>query len=162
MTTPLIDALAREPVDDLDQAILLAVGAVQARADPIPAGLTGRIHFELSLRAMRAELAQIQSKVQLETVRSDAVPEMFDTMSFSASQVSLMVVFAEAPPRDDAVRIDAWVTMPEVRVELWQDGQMTPAQADRDGRLAWNDVPRRPTRFLIPGNPPVVTPTVSF
>ncbi len=157
-----IDSLADEPLDAFDAAFVVAVGRVQALADPPPHGLTDRIRFELSLRALRAEIAEIQSSAQLADVRSQAAPEMFDTLSFSASRVSLMIAFAAEPLRDDAVRIDAWVTKPDVRVELWQDGHMIASQSDGDGRLSWNGVARRPTRFLIPGSPPVVTPTISF
>lgn len=162
MTSPHIDALAGEHLDDLDAEILATVGRVQRLADPPPVGLTARVRFELSLRAMQAELAHIQSDTQLELVRSQVTPEMFDTLSFSASRVSLMIAFAAEPLHHDAMRIDAWVTQPDTRVELWQDGHMTPCQADEDGRLSWSGVARKPTRFLIPGTPPVVTPTISF
>ncbi|WP_028707446.1 hypothetical protein [Propionicicella superfundia] len=162
MSIPQIDALASEPLDEFDARILADLARVQDQADPPPAGLTDRIRFELSLRALQAELAELQGMSELETVRSQSAPEVFDTISFTASRVSLMITVTPERGRDDTVRIDAWVTTPGVEIELWQEGSKRTARADEDGRLAWDDVPRRPTRLLISGTPPVVTPTIEL
>lgn len=162
MTTPL-DQLASEPLDELDFRILADLARVQDEADPPPPGLADHVRFELTLRALQAEIAELQSAGERESVRSQVAPDVFDTISFTASSVSLMITVSPEPGRDGTVRVDAWVTTPRAEIQLWQNGrQTTSGRADDDGRLAWDDVPSGPTRFLIAGSPPVVTPTIEL
>jgi hypothetical protein len=157
-----LDRLAAAPIDELDLSILGRLAHVQDVADPVPAGLIDRITFELTLRRLEAEIAELTDGSELLTVRSGVQAERTDTISFTASAVSLMITLSPEPSDEGTVRIDAWVTTPGVVVELWQDGNSFPATADGDGRLAWERVVARPSRFLVAGTPPVVTPTIDL
>jgi hypothetical protein len=162
MTTPQ-DLLASEPLDELDFRILAELARVQDQADPPPPGLADHVRFELTLRALQAEIAELQTAADLQAVRSQAAPDVFDTISFTASSVSLMITVSPEAGHDGTVRVDAWVTTPHAEIQLWQGGrQAASGRADEDGRLAWDDVPKGHTRFLIAGTPPVVTPTIEL
>ena len=68
--TPDESTLASEPLDTLDEQVLLTVRNMHARLDPVPSGLTDRIKFELTLAALHAEIAELQ-RVSLAGVRAD-------------------------------------------------------------------------------------------
>lgn len=157
-----LDAMANEPIDAVDGEVLAAIARTVQVVDPMPDGLTDRIRFELTLAALHAEVAELQELSAAPAgVRADTY-EIADTISFTGTRVSLMVSIAIGSPDAGTVRIDGWIMTPGTTVELWQDGDRYPAVADGDGRLVWEEVPRRPTRFLILGGPPVVTPRIEL
>ncbi len=161
MTAEPIDALACEPLDDFDIALLGDLARIVQLVDPPPAGLCERIRFELTLAALNAEVAELQDLSLAVEVRAETF-EVADTISFTSSQLSLMITVAPNAPESRTLRIDGWITSPGATVELWQDGDRYTAIADEDGRLVWEAVPKQPSRFLVPGTPPVVTPRIEL
>lgn len=162
MTTEHLDALADQPIDAVDTAVLTDLNRVLGVVDPVPVGIAERIKFELTLASLHAELAELQElRADVVGVRADTF-EVTDTISFTSTNASLMISFEAHSPDSRTVRIDGWVTTPGITVELWQDGERYPAVADEDGRLVWEEVPELPSRFLIPGDPPVVTPRIEL
>ena len=147
------------PLDDSDELLLAAIAAAQADQDPVPAGLLERVRFALSVELMNAELAALQTASPAGARGVD--PAVTDTLTFTASGLSLMVVLSEA---DGGVRVDGWVTGGGVRVEARSADAVDVQVSDATGRLTWAEVPHGPLRFLIhpprPGQRPVVTPAI--
>ena len=147
------------PLDDNDELLLAGIAAAQAEHDPLPTGLLERMRFALSLELMDAELAALQSASPAGVRGVD--PTVTDTLTFTASGLSLMVVLSEA---DEGVRVDGWVTGGGVTVEARTADAVDVRVSDATGRLTWAAVPHGPLRFLIhpplPGQRPVVTPVI--
>ena len=155
--TPHDDAL--RPLDAADDDLLAAVAAAQARFDPPPVGLVERISFAVSLELMDAELASLSQEERAGARGLD--PAVTDTLTFTASTLSLMVVLSET---DGGVRVDGWVTGGGVSVEARTADSIDLQVSDATGRLTWPLVPHGPLRFHIrPGRPdqrPVFTPAI--
>ena len=64
--TPSVDELAQGAIDASDERVLREIGALYDRLDPLPDGLVERLQFEVTLDALHAEIAQLQS-LELET-----------------------------------------------------------------------------------------------
>ena len=147
------------PLDDRDELLLAAIAAAQADQDPPPAGLMERMRFALSLELMNAELAALETGSPAGVRGVD--PAVTDTLTFTASGLSLMVVLSEA---DGGVRVDGWVTGGGVTVEARSADAVDAQVSDATGRLTWAELPHGPLRFLIhpplPGQRPVVTPVI--
>jgi outer membrane protein TolC len=128
--TPDESTLASEPLDTLDEQVLLTVRNMHARLDPVPSGLTDRIKFELTLAALHAEIAELQ-RVSLAGVRADDTAYApTQSVTFTSSRLSLMVTLT--PDRSSGaatshsgpmVRIDGWVTAGGATVELFVGGR---------------------------------------
>lgn len=156
-----------EPLDDLDRLVLVRMREVYTTLDPPPQGLAERVKFALTLAALEAEVAQLQ-QLSTAAVRSDPGYAVTDTVTFTASAVSLMVtITADESPRDArTARVDGWVTGGGIDVELCTGTERRRSTSDANGRLAWERVPRGRARFLIhptsEGAKPVVTPTIEI
>ncbi len=166
--TPHETSLAQAPLDEHDAKILGLVRELHARTDPVPAGLTERIKFELTLAALHAEIAELEH-LSLATVRDDAATfTTTDSVTFTSSTLSLMVTFG---PRDgdaqaDTIRVDGWVTSARATVELRVGEVSLTTSADDNGRFVIDGVPHGPARFILrPENPddrPVITPSIEL
>ncbi|MGA4669001.1 hypothetical protein ACPCG0_04245 [Propionibacteriaceae bacterium Y1923] len=147
------------PLNDDDHALLDAIVEAQEAFDPLPAGLLERVEFAISLERLNAELATLTAD-ELVATRSD-VQVSTDTITFTASSISLMIVLT---PHGDRVRIDGWVTGGGVSVTLHTGAAAHRQVSDATGRLVWPEVAHGPVRFLVesdlPGARPVVTPTI--
>ncbi len=161
---------AQDTLDDLDATILAAAREVIARLDPVPAGLTDRIKFEITLAALHAEIADLE-RMPLAGVRGDdAAYVPTESVTFTSSTLSLMVTVAvgdESPATEQpTVRIDGWVTAGGAEVELFVAGQSFQAVSDAHGRFVIEGVPRGSARFVLraPGGAgrPVITPTMEI
>lgn len=151
-------------LDEIDTEILGALKDVHSRIDPTPPGLTERVTFALTVRALHAEVAQlIETPVAL--LRGvDA--QKTETITFAHGALSLMVNIGAGD--GSHARIDGWVTSGGAEVEVvTQSGTMT-AVADANGRFVLEAVPRGPVYFVIRTTAsggtarPVVTPTIEF
>lgn len=126
------DVLANQPMDDVDEQILRTLGRVVAASDPVPAGMTDRIKFELTVAALHAEVAEITSMDLVGA--STRGMEVANTLSFSGEGLSAMVTIEEASGglRD----LHGWVTA-GTQVELREGDDTTTVQVDEDGRFAF-------------------------
>ena len=159
---------AQDTLDDTDATILAAAREVIARLDPVPAGLTDRIKFEITLAALHAEIADLE-RLPLAGVRGDDTAYVpTESVTFTSSSLSLMVtVAAEDPGREHpTVRIVGWVTAGGAEVELFVAGRSFQAVSDAHGRFVIEGVPRGSARFVLraPGGTgrPVITPTMEI
>ena len=166
--------LAEGALDDVDAAVLTAVHALHARIDPVPAGLTERIKFELTLAALHAEVAEL-TQLSLAGVRDDSTHyELAETVTFTSSTLTLMVSIGPAgeqsPP--DTVRVDGWVQGTAESVELRVGDVSHWATPDENGRFVIDGVPHGSARFVLRPRPtphptrsesaerPVITPSI--
>lgn len=169
--TPDESTLASEPLDTLDEQVLLTVRNMHARLDPVPSGLTDRIKFELTLAALHAEIAELQ-RVSLAGVRADDTAYApTQSVTFTSSRLSLMVTLTA--PTDDpdqarqgTITVDGWVTVAGTVVELRVGNLSLTVTADEHGRFVIEDVPHGPGRFVLrppgEGERPIITPTVEL
>jgi hypothetical protein len=147
-------------MDDIDLAILDALGRILAEADPVPPNLIGDIDFSLSLAAMNAELAALTTEAA--AVRTQG-PETAESVTFTSSTMTLMVVIG----RDEGqIRLDAWVSGGGITIELIHGSDRRSAISDVNGRVSWFPVQPGLARFLIAplmaGGRPVITPAIEL
>ncbi len=158
------DRLAGAPLDAVDGLIVRAIKDVYTTADAMPAGLTDRIKFATTFRALEAEVASLlREPAGLTTSRAEATG--VETITFTSRHLTVMVSVAEVGP--EHVRIDGWVTGGGVRVELRTDEPVRATTADADGRFVFDRVPRGTAQFVLHRvlpdggeEPPVITPAV--
>ncbi len=164
---------ALEPLDDIDRRILAAARETIARLDPVPAGLTDRIKFDITLAALHAEIADLE-RMPLAGVRGgDTAYTPTESVTFTSSSLSLMVTLT--PDRSSGaatshsgpmVRIDGWVTAGGATVELFVGGRTFTALSDDHLRFIIDGVPRGSARFVLraPGGDgrPVITPSLEI
>jgi hypothetical protein len=176
---------ADEPLDATDTRILAAVGELYTAADPVPADLALEISFQLSVRALHAEVAELQrpgpesggadaaeppdaDRGLVGAVRDDQVTRT-ETLTFSCDQLSAMVTVTALD--EDTVRIDGWLTAPDCAVELRMldhqpdaPSQVTRTRADEDGRFTLARIKRGLAQLVFRDGDrrPVVTPYVEL
>jgi len=148
---------ADAPLTDDDLALLAALADAQEQADPMPPGMLDRIALAVSLELMNAELAVLTSDA-LQPARAEV-----DTVTFTASTISLMVTWA---PSDDGVRVAGWITGGGVRVDLHTSTAVHTSTSDATGRLEWPAVQPGSVRFVIhpvrKGDRAVATPFIEI
>lgn len=160
-----IDALAAEPLDGEDVAILLALADFYHRNDGVPAGLVDRLTFTVALAEMEAELAELHDVDRdLVGVRGEDA-EQARTITFTSGSLSAMVTVSAEDV--DTVRIDGWMAPAEaVDVDLRLAAGRRRISSDPDGRFVFTDVPHGLVTLVFRGEPdgrsgqgPVITPT---
>jgi hypothetical protein len=155
-------------LDDLDQAILDQLAALQDRLDPPPADLDERTRFAIALDEVEIEVARLSDDLLVGSgARAD---ERTRTITFEADSRTIMVTVAERP--DGLVRIDGWLApVAALRVELRIAGQPDAQPrsefviSDDSGRFVFDDVPRGLAQLLVSvpedgASPRVVTPSL--
>lgn len=159
-------ALADEPLDELDEQILLAMAQLYTSTDPMPAGLPDRIKFELTLAALHAEVAEL-SQLSLAGVREDSTRYTpTQSVTFTSSTLSVMVTVGPAgeDAAPDTVRIDGWVTGGSAGIELHVGSAVFSTATDDTGRFAFEQVPHGSARFVLRAlegdQRPIVTPAI--
>lgn len=159
--------LAGAELDGSDEALLAAIADLYGDADPVPDGLVERIQFEITLDALRAEVATLtQLDLTVSGARS-ASTEAARTITFSAESVTTMVTITRQP--DGVVRVDGWaVPGSGVGVEvLLADGSRR-TDADEDGRFVFDGLPTGLAKLAVhtvdaAGAPhTVVSPTIEL
>ena len=93
-----------DAIDARDIANLDEIRDLFAHADPVPGDLAERIKFEITVRALHAEVAELMDSALLTTRGADAQVEPMptDSVTFTAASVSLMV--SGGPSDSDARR----------------------------------------------------------
>ena len=157
-----------DAIDARDLSNLAHVRDLYASTDPVPAGLTDRLKYAISVHVLHADVAELVESVQLATRTTEArraEPTPTESVTFTAASVSLMVSMSRTP--DDAgVRIDGWVTCGGAEIDVVSSDATTTVTSDEHGRFVFEDVARGPIHFIIRTHPgdlrvrPVITPTM--
>lgn len=155
-----------DAVDARDLSNLQAVRSLFAHADPVPADLTERMKFAISVQALHAEVAELIDTALLPTRGpSHGEPTETESVTFTAASVSLMVTVT-TDPQTGLVTIDGYVTAPAVRIEAVTADETRSVYPDANGRFVLHHLDHGPVHFVIvtePDNPavrPVITPTI--
>lgn len=161
------EQLADEPLDETDLQILDGLAELWTALDPVPEDLTLEIRFQLGVRTLRAEVAELQratgtvapASAERELLGAGAFrddPVHTDTLTFSCDRLSSMVTVTPDGMHGGPVRIDGWVTVPEclIEVEVLTNDRTRAAtrqliRADADGRFTVDDVVRGPAQLLF-------------
>jgi len=160
-----LTALAAEPIDDVDLAILDELASAYTALDPVPDGLVERLQFAITLDALNAEIAQLTRMDGLVGARTDAAAEV-QTVTFTSQTTSTMITVT--PDGADHVRIDGWVTDGAgMAIELRTVAARLQTAADDDGRFVFERVRHGMAQFVLrhpddPSRPPVVTPALEI
>jgi hypothetical protein len=141
-------ALAAEPLDSTDAALLNSLRAYYDERDPVPDGLVDRIEFELTLDALHAEVATlITMDVASANIRS-AATEAVRTITFTSESLTTMVTLTLQPY--GTVRVDGWASPGAgLRVEVLLADGSRETQADPDGRFVFENVPCGLAKFAL-------------
>ena len=158
------DDLSSAPLDGSDVAVLHDLRETVDRLDPCPAGLTDRIKFTLTVRALQAEVAELTRAPTALTRGDDAQdePDQAMTVTFSTDSVSIMITVS--PLGDGTARVDGWLTCEVSEVELARpDGRRDRVEV-QDGRFAFAAVSTGPAYLVVHplGDRTVLTPTFTI
>ncbi|WP_298747489.1 hypothetical protein [uncultured Serinicoccus sp.] len=151
-----------QPWDEGDVAVLTELRETVTRLDPCPAGLTERIAFALTVRALHAEVAELTRAPLALTRADDDEPDQATTVTFSTDSVSIMVtVTAE---RDGTARVDGWLTCDVEEIELARPDGRSEQVPVHDGRFVLASVSCGPAYLVVrpPGGRTVITPTFTL
>ncbi|MEO7068922.1 MAG: hypothetical protein ABI131_00355 [Nostocoides sp.] len=154
------------PIDSRDEQILAEVRDVYSRLDPVPVGLSDRVKYALTVRALHAELAELVDEAS-RAVRSDAPAAAVESLTFSSGTVSLMVSWA-AVGDGNQIRLDGWVTRGGAEVDVVVAGRTTSVTTDAHGRFVVDPLPHGRFHFVVRANPlapserPIITPEVDL
>lgn len=146
------------PMDQRDVELLGQVRALFGRLDPVPAGLTERVKFALTVQALHAEVAELVALAPA-LVRGPTQAETVPAVSFRTDSLSIMLTVTASGP--GPARIDGWLTCGAATVEVTgSDGVVREGSADEGGRFVVDDVPRGTARLLVHqvDARPVITP----
>ncbi|KUG53721.1 hypothetical protein AVL62_02855 [Serinicoccus chungangensis] len=151
-----------QPWDEGDVTVLTELRETVTRLDPCPAGLTERIAFALTVRALHAEVAELTREPLALTRGDDDEPDQATTVTFSTDSVSIMVtVTAE---HDATARVDGWLTCDVDEIELARPDGRSEWAPVRDGRFVLASVSCGPAYLVVrpPGGRTVITPTFTL
>lgn len=166
MTTP-IEASGYLDADDA--RILAEIREISSRLDPVPASLTERVKYAMTVRMLEAEVAEL-IRMPMAVARSE-VGEKVDSISFTGTRLSLMVTLTTEA---DGVRVDCWVTHGGALVEIHVNGREGGAASpdagevcDEHGRCVFTGLPPGPAHFIVwPDKDkleqPIITPTIDL
>ena len=141
------DPESREPMDDLDFAILDRIREFFGQADPMPADLPERIKFSLALRDLEAEVARLveQEDPLLLAARGE---EQSRTVTFDSDSLTIMIRID--PNQDGTVRVDGWLAPRQRReIEMRTAADALLVVSDEQGRFAFASVPRGTARLSV-------------
>ena len=161
---PRLDALAAEPLDGADLALLVALRALYDEHDPVPDDLVGRIEFELTLDALQTEAA-VLTQLDLVGSGSRSGPEQARTITFTSDSLTTMITVT--PQQPGTVRVDGWAAPGAgARVELVLTDGRRETTADEDGRFVFDALPTGLAKFALhlPGaaGVTVVSPSIEL
>lgn len=161
-----------DAIDERDLTTLRSVHDLFSRADPLPAGLTDRLKFAISVHALHAEVAELVDSALLATrggePQAASEPTPTESVTFTAASVSIMVTSSPTEDDETRVKIDGWVTKGGAEVDAVTSEGTATVVADDHGRFVIDRVPRGAVHFVIRTNPgdggarPVITPTVEL
>lgn len=141
-------SLAGEDLDPSDLALLNSIRTYYDEHDPVPEGLVERIQFEITLDALRTEVATLTQLDMATAGTRGAATEAVRTITFSSESLTTMVTLT--PLGDGTVRVDGWAAPGAgIRVDvLLPDGPHS-TYADEDGRFVFEGVPCGLAKFAL-------------
>ena len=173
--SPREQELAVGALDTVDLDTLGHLRALWEQTDPVPAGLTERVRFAISLGDLEAEVARLQREGVPELVaRGDARlddAQRARTVTFTSDSVTTMVTISESGGEGSGagtVRIDGWSSPGAgLRVELRTGSDSRESVADDHGRFVLDGVPHGMAQLVLrpaegTGGPTVVTPAIEL
>jgi hypothetical protein len=142
------ESLAAEDLDPSDLALLSSIRRYYDEHDPVPEGLVERIQFEITLDALRTEVATLTQLDMAAAGTRGAATEAVRTITFSSQSLTTMVSLT--PLDDGTVRVDGWAAPGAgIRVDvLLPDGRRS-TYADEDGRFVFERVPSGLAKFAL-------------
>lgn len=161
---PREDALAAQPLDDVDERALRLVRAHLAVMDPVPGALAERVKFAMTVASLEAEVAHLMQAPALSTVRTTEY-DRATTVTFESGSLSIMVTLEGGEGSSTTLR--GWVTAPGAEVELRERSRTSVTVADDEGRFVFERVERGTVHLVIrlddePGVRPVITPGIEI
>lgn len=138
MTGEREERLAHQPLDDDDWRILDALAEIHRASDPVPAGLTDRVRFAMSLAALEAELAELTTLPLTAAGMRGKGYELAQTVTFSGEHLTAMISIESTS--DTERRISGWVDTAKVRIELRTPSGTQSTAADSEGRFTFERV----------------------
>lgn len=157
-----IEELAGGPIDSTDEQILQTLAGIVSANDPVPAGLSDRVKFALTVEALGAEVAELLESTPV-GVRSTYEP--ITTVTFSGDEVTVLLTLdSERRPRR---RVTGWLSTPEVSVRVHGPDGEVEAALDEDGRFEVEFSRAGLVHLVIqqmarPGARPLVTPPIQI
>lgn len=132
------DRLAAEPIDAEDLRILSDLAEIHRANDPVPAGMTDRIRFAMSLAALEAELAELTTLPLTAAGTRGNGYELAQTVTFSGEHLTAMISIESIS--DSERRLTGWVDSSDVRVELRTPAGTQSTTTDTEGRFSFERV----------------------
>ena len=153
-----VGALAAQPIDDYDDAVLRQLAHTYSLADPVPEGLVDRLKFAITLDALHAEIAELVRVTDLAGARGGPAAEV-QTVTFTSQSVTIMITVT--PLTGDTARIDGWAADGAgMAIDLRAASGRFRVVADEDGRFVFEEVPRGMAQFVAHPREGVDLPTV--
>ncbi len=176
-----------EALDAMDERILQDVRELYARLDPVPAGLTDRIKFALTVQALNAEVAELTrggAPAGMRSADRSSAPALTGTITFATQSRSIVISASETV--DGRRRVDGWVSGGPAVVEVHEVGDeaagreadesepgsaepsVRSTQVDDHGRFVFESLRPGPVYFVVRRSPedpderPVLTPTFTL
>lgn len=144
-----------------DAALLAALSAVLAAADPVPPGLVDRVRFAIELDDADAELSRLVEMSSLVAARSE---EFTRLVTFQSDSLTIMITLEQCA--DGTTRIDGWLTPAACRrIEVRCPAGPRSTESDDTGRFSLDAVPTGSVRLVVhdPGSTHrVITPTIEL
>jgi hypothetical protein len=142
------ESLAAADLDPSDLALLSSIRSYYDERDPVPEGLVERIQFEITLDALRTEVATLTQLDMAAAGTRGTATETVRTITFSSDSLTTMVTLA--PLGDGTVRVDGWAAPGAgIRIDvLLPDGPRS-TYADEDGRFVFEGVPCGLAKFVL-------------
>ena len=136
-----------EPLDSVDLAILDAIRALFAAADPVPSDLVARTTFAIDLVGLEDEIARLEPAGRRAVGARGA--EQSRTITFDSESLTIVV---QASPSGAVLRVDGWLAPPAARRLRLRAGEVDFAtESDELGRFVVLDVPRGPVQIVVEG-----------
>lgn len=119
-------------IDLDDEHVLAQLRDLVDRHDPVPAGLTDRIGFAITVAALEAEVAELTVvSHELAGVRGEG--EVASTVTFTGSDLTVMITVEIGV--DGSRRVSGWASASPVEVELRFSTGSRDTVTDAQGRF---------------------------
>lgn len=167
MTSPqnFEETLAEQPLDSTDERALRLIRSHLELVDPMPADLTERVKFAMTVASLEAEIAHLMNDGAMAGTPRTTEYDRASMVTFESAGLSIMVSLE--PAKGGATLVRGWVTSPGADVELRERSRSQEVTADEDGRFLFERVEPGTVHLVIrrndePGSRPVITPGIEI